>query len=29
MMVPYNKPWMGRRGKEVVARVAGAEPRFM
>lgn len=29
MMVLYNKPWMGRRGKEVVARVVGAEPRFM
>jgi hypothetical protein len=29
MMTLYNKPWMGRRGKEVVARVVGAEPRFM
>ena len=29
MMVLYNKPWMGRRGKEAVARVVGAEPRFM
>jgi hypothetical protein len=29
MMVLYNKPWMGRRGKEAIARVVGAEPRFM
>jgi hypothetical protein len=29
MLVLYNKPWMGRRGKEVVARMVGAEPRFM
>ena len=29
MMTLYNKPWMGRRGKEAVARVVGAEPRFM
>ena len=29
MMVLYNKPWLGRRGKEAVARVVGAEPRFM
>ena len=29
MMTLYNKPWMGRLGKEAVARVVGAEPRFM
>ena len=29
MMVLYNQPWMGRRAKEVIARVVGAEPRFM
>lgn len=29
MMNLYEKPWMGRRGKEAVARVIGAEPRFM
>ena len=29
MMTLYNKPWMGRIGKEAVARVVGAEPRFM
>lgn len=29
MMTLYNKPWMGRRGKEAIARVVGAEPRFM
>jgi hypothetical protein len=29
MMALYNKPWMGRLGKEAVARVVGAEPRFM
>jgi len=29
MMVLYNQPWMGRRGKEAVARLVGAEPRFM
>jgi hypothetical protein len=29
MMVLYNQPWMGRRGKEAIARVVGAEPRFM
>lgn len=29
MIALYNKPWMGRRGKEVVARVVGTEPRFM
>ena len=29
MMTLYNKPWLGRRGKEAVARVVGAEPRFM
>jgi hypothetical protein len=29
MMLLYNKPWMGRFGKEAVARVVGAEPRFM
>ncbi len=29
MMTLYNQPWMGRRGKEAVARVVGAEPRFM
>ena len=29
MMTLYNKPWMGRFGKEVVARVVGAEPQFM
>lgn len=29
MMVLYNKPWMGRVGKEAIARVVGAEPRFM
>jgi hypothetical protein len=29
MMHLYNQPWMGRRAKEAVARVVGAEPRFM
>jgi hypothetical protein len=29
MMALYHQPWMGRRAKEVVARVVGAEPRFM
>ncbi|MBX3192885.1 MAG: diiron oxygenase [Labilithrix sp.] len=29
MMELYNQPWMGRRGKEAIARVVGAEPRFM
>ncbi len=29
MMRLYNQPWMGRLGKEAVARVVGAEPRFM
>lgn len=29
MMGLYHQPWMGRRAKEVVARVMGAEPRFM
>ena len=29
MMTLYNKPWMGRIGKEAIARVVGAEPRFM
>jgi len=29
MMVLYNQPWMGRRGREAIARVVGAEPRFM
>jgi hypothetical protein len=29
MMTLYNQPWLGRRGKEAVARVVGAEPRFM
>jgi hypothetical protein len=29
MMDLYNQPWLGRRGKEAVARVVGAEPRFM
>ena len=29
MMTLYHQPWMGRRGKELVARVVGAEPRFM
>jgi len=29
MMTLYHQPWMGRRGKEAVARVVGAEPRFM
>jgi hypothetical protein len=29
MMTLYNKPWMGRIGKEAVARLVGAEPRFM
>ncbi|MDB4935140.1 MAG: hypothetical protein JWP87_2112 [Labilithrix sp.] len=29
MMMLYNQPWMGRRGKEAIARVVGAEPRFM
>ena len=29
MMHLYNKPWLGRRGKEAIARVVGAEPRFM
>ena len=29
MMVLYNQPWVGRRAKEVIARVVGAEPRFM
>jgi len=29
MMELYAKPWMGRRGKEAIARVMGAEPRFM
>lgn len=29
MMALYHKPWMGRRAKEAVARVVGAEPRFM
>jgi hypothetical protein len=29
MMVLYNQRWVGRRGKEAIARVVGAEPRFM
>jgi hypothetical protein len=29
MMDLYNQPWLGRRGKQAVARVVGAEPRFM
>jgi hypothetical protein len=29
MMDLYEKPWMGRRGREAIARVMGAEPRFM
>jgi hypothetical protein len=29
MMELYNQPWMGRRSKEIVARIVGAEPRFM
>lgn len=29
MMHLYNRPWMGRRAKEAIARVVGAEPRFM
>ena len=29
MMTLYNKPWMGRRGRDVIAGVVGAEPRFM
>lgn len=29
MMTLYNKPWMGRIGKQAIARVVGAEPRFM
>lgn len=29
LMELYAKPWMGPRGKDVVARVLGAEPRFM
>ncbi len=29
MMDLYHRPWMGRRAKEMVARVVGAEPRFM
>jgi len=29
MMELYAKPWMGPRGKEAIARVMGAEPRFM
>jgi hypothetical protein len=29
MMALYNQAWLGRRGKEVVARLVGSEPRFM
>lgn len=29
MMDLYHQPWMGRRARDVVARVVGAEPRFM
>jgi hypothetical protein len=29
MLELYEKPWMGRRGKEAIARIMGAEPRFM
>jgi hypothetical protein len=29
MMDLYNRPWVGVRGKEAIARVVGAEPRFM
>lgn len=29
MMDLYHRPWLGSRGKEAVARVVGAEPRFM
>jgi hypothetical protein len=29
MMGLYQQPWLGRRGKEVVARLVGSEPRFM
>lgn len=29
MMELYAKPWVGPRGKDVIARVIGAEPRFM
>ena len=29
MMELYHRPWMGRRARGVVARVVGAEPRFM
>jgi len=29
MMELYHRPWMGPRGKAVVARLVGAEPRFM
>jgi hypothetical protein len=29
MMDLYAKPWMGKRGKAAIARIIGAEPRFM
>jgi hypothetical protein len=29
MLILFNQPWMGRRSKEAIARVVGAEPRFM
>jgi hypothetical protein len=29
MMALYNQPWLGRRGQAAVARLVGAEPRFM
>lgn len=29
MMDLYHQPWMGRRARDAVARVVGAEPRFM
>jgi hypothetical protein len=29
MMDLYAKPWMGKTGKAAIARVMGAEPRFM
>ena len=29
LMDLYHRPWMGPRGKELLARVMGAEPRFM
>ena len=29
MLDLYQRPWMGKRAKAVVARLVGAEPRFM